>query len=127
MQSIIKTRSSTQARSHAQKFFLRLKKEINPKILADPNSLLQYIITSTNKEKNYTNLTPEQKERLFSVIRSNLKPEESQTRNNNNDSTNQYINKNFLDFIEMKLYYQIKLLIKLIKFFQKKVKSFLKV
>ena len=97
VQSIIKTRSSTQARSHAQKFFLRLKKEINPKILADPNSLLQYIITSTNKEKNYTNLTPEQKERLFSVIRSNLKPEESQTRNNNNDSTNQYINKNTKD------------------------------
>ena len=94
VQSIIKTRSSTQARSHAQKFFLRLKKEISPKILADPNQLLEYIITSTNKAKNYTNLTPEQKERLFSVIRSNLKPEESQNRNINIYNTNQYINKN---------------------------------
>ena len=89
VQSIIKTRSSTQARSHAQKFFLRMKKEINPKILSDENLLLQYIINSTNKSNNYTTLTNEQKERLFSVIRSNLKPEENQNKNNNlNNSLN---------------------------------------
>ena len=91
VQSIIKTRSSTQARSHAQKFFLRMKKEISPKNLSDPESLLQYIINSTtNKTKNYTPLTPEQKERLFSVIRSNLKTEDNQNKTNEN----QYINKN---------------------------------
>ena len=32
VQSLIKTRSSTQARSHAQKFFLRIKKNLNTKI-----------------------------------------------------------------------------------------------
>ena len=35
VQNIIKTRSSTQARSHAQKFFLKLKKEIKSDILLD--------------------------------------------------------------------------------------------
>ena len=90
VQSIIKTRSSTQARSHAQKFFLRMKKEISPKILADPDLLIQYIINSTFKSKNNITLTNEQKERLFSVIRSNLKSEEIQSKskstsvNNNN-------------------------------------------
>ena len=90
VQSIIKTRSSTQARSHAQKFFLRMKKEISPKILADPDLLIQYIINSTFKSKNNITLTSEQKERLFSVIRSNLKSEETQSKskstsvNNNN-------------------------------------------
>ena len=81
VQSIIKTRSSTQARSHAQKFFLRMKKEISPTILSDENLLLQYIISSTNNSANSTSLTQEQKERLFSVIRSNLKPEENQNKN----------------------------------------------
>ena len=89
VQSIIKTRSSTQARSHAQKFFLRMKKEINPKNLSNQELLLQYIINSTTyKSKNYTQLSPEQKERLFSVIRSNLKTEESQNRSNNNQNYN---------------------------------------
>ena len=96
VQSIIKTRSSTQARSHAQKFFLRMKKEINPKILSDENLLLQYIINSTNNSANSTSLTQEQKERLFSVIRSNLKPEENQNKNNNLNNI-QYINKKSKD------------------------------
>ena len=97
VQSIIKTRSSTQARSHAQKFFLRMKKEISPTILADENLLLQYIISSTNNSANSTSLTQEQKERLFSVIRSNLKPEENQNKNNNLNNI-QYINKKSKDF-----------------------------
>ena len=90
VQSVIKTRSSTQARSHAQKFFLRMKKEISPKILADSDLLIQYIINSTFKNKNNITLTNDQKERLFSVIRSNLKSEETQIKskstslNNNN-------------------------------------------
>ena len=76
IQSIIKTRSSTQARSHAQKFFLRIKKEISQKIISDQNLLIQYIINTSNNLKNYTKLTQEQKEKLFSVILSNLKPKE---------------------------------------------------
>lgn len=83
VQSIIKTRSSTQARSHAQKFFLRMKKEISPKILSDQNLLIQHIINTSNNSKKYTELTQEQKEKLFSVIRSNLKPEEIQPSKDN--------------------------------------------
>ena len=96
VQSIIKTRSSTQARSHAQKFFLRMKKEISPTILSDENLLLQYIISSTNNSANSTSLTQEQKERLFSVIRSNLKPEENQNKNSNLNNI-QYNNKKSKD------------------------------
>ena len=75
VQSIIKTRSSTQARSHAQKYFLKIKKEVNPLLLADKDKLIQYIITSNRIQENCT-LTEEQKERLFSVIKANLKSED---------------------------------------------------
>ena len=76
VQSIIKTRTSTQARSHAQKFFLRLKKVGNQEILKDENKLLNYIISTCKKTKNNFNITEEQKEKLMSVIRLNLKSEE---------------------------------------------------
>ena len=88
VQSIIKTRSSTQARSHAQKFFLRMKKEISPNILSDPNQLVEYIINSSNISNDYINLTQEQKDRLFSVIRSNLKSDENQNKINNQYNNN---------------------------------------
>ena len=94
VQSIIKTRTSTQARSHAQKFFLRLKKEISPNILTDSNQLLEYIIntsnisTNNNNSTNNKNLTQEQKERLFSVIKSNLQSEDNQIKINNNQLYN---------------------------------------
>jgi SHAQKYF class myb-like DNA-binding protein len=100
VQSIIKTRSSTQARSHAQKFFLRMKKEINPKNFSNLETLLQYIINSTtNKTKSYTPLTNEQKDRLFSVIRSNLKPEENQNKNNDSQYANKKDSELGLDYI----------------------------
>ena len=77
VQKIIKTRSSTQARSHAQKFFLKLKKEINnTDILTDSDKLLDHIVSSCDKTKNSLKLSIEQKEKLMSVIRSNLKAEE---------------------------------------------------
>ena len=76
VQNIIKTRTSTQARSHAQKFFLRLKKVANQEILNDENKLLNYIISSCKKTNNNFNITEEQKEKLMSVIRINLKSEE---------------------------------------------------
>ena len=82
VQKIIKSRSSTQARSHAQKFFLKLKKEIdNTDTLSNPDKLLDYIISSCDKPRNSLKLSQEQKGKLMSVIRSNLKAEE-----NNNKS-----------------------------------------
>ena len=93
VQSIIKTRSSTQARSHAQKFFLRMKKEIDPKILSDKNSLIQFIINNNNNLKNFCNLTHEQKERIYSVICSNLKTEEIQNKSNKETINNNWSNK----------------------------------
>jgi len=95
VQSIIKTRSSTQARSHAQKFFLRMKKEISPKIISDQNLLIQYIINTSKNFKNYTELTQEQKEKLFSVIRSNLKPDEIQNKSSKDNSSINEDNKQF--------------------------------
>lgn len=77
VQKIIKTRSSTQARSHAQKYFLKLKKEINSDILSDPDKLLNYIINSSDKLKNNHEFTNDQKEKLMTVIRSNLKAEDN--------------------------------------------------
>ena len=95
VESIIKTRSSTQARSHAQKFFLRMKKEINQKIISDKNLLIQHIINTNNNLKIYTKLTQEQKEKLFSFILSNLKPEENLEKSNKDkQSINEY-NKQF--------------------------------
>ena len=82
VQKIIKTRSSTQARSHAQKFFLRIKKSIfelskNPneeiKFSNDKNIdteiILNYVIDNISKEKKMKiELTNLQKEKLVSVI-----------------------------------------------------------
>ena len=78
VQEIIKTRSSTQARSHAQKFFLRMKKSVtNPQIWCDQNLLLDYIINNNNiKLEDGKELTEDQKKKLLCVIRFNLKPEE---------------------------------------------------
>ena len=77
VQGVIKTRSSTQARSHAQKFFLRIKKNVkNPLVWNDQEQLLDYIINSNVELTNRKPLTDIQKERLLSAIRSNLKPDE---------------------------------------------------
>ena len=76
VQNIIKTRSSTQARSHAQKFFLRLKKLVNQETLANPDKIVNYIINSCDKPKDSFSISDEQKEKLMSVIRANLRSEE---------------------------------------------------
>ena len=76
VQQYIKTRSSTQARSHAQKFFLRLKKKFN---LSNKDSLgsiaelnkypedvvISYIRECTNSDAN---IDTEQKVRLINVL-----------------------------------------------------------
>ena len=76
VQNLIKTRSSTQARSHAQKFFLRLKKIVNQETLNNKEKLVNYIINSCDIPKESVNITNEQKEKLMTVLRANLKSEE---------------------------------------------------
>ena len=72
VQNIIKTRSSTQARSHAQKFFLRLK-GLNQDTLSNQDKLFNFIINSGDASMNKIKFSPEQKEKLMSVVKSNLK------------------------------------------------------
>jgi SHAQKYF class myb-like DNA-binding protein len=83
VQKIIKTRSSTQARSHAQKFFLKLRKEINIATLSDPDKFLELIVNSSDKSKSNFKLTNEQKEKLMTVMRMNLKTEENSNKSGN--------------------------------------------
>lgn len=108
VQNIIKTRSSTQARSHAQKFFLRLKKIVNQETSNDPDKLLNYIINSCDKPRNSFSISNEQKEKLMSVIRANLKSEEYSNKyekdflmvNNKTNSLNEKNESGFDDFNE---------------------------
>ena len=81
VQQIIKTRSSTQARSHAQKFFLRIKKLM--KNSEDKNNIysndkgLAKIISQVLPKKYAKNLTENQREKLLSAISNNIKLEEN--------------------------------------------------
>ena len=77
VQNIIKTRSSTQARSHAQKFFLRLRKTIPQESFNNHDKIFKYIIGSCDKNENNIKLSQEQKDKLMSVIKSNLRTEEN--------------------------------------------------
>ena len=98
VQKIIKTRSSTQARSHAQKFFLRIKKslcEFNSKKnnIVDNNEMIKYIIeTYNNNKKKENNLTNEQKEKLINVINSKY----NNNTNNNNNNLKKHLNNNII-------------------------------
>ena len=92
VQKIIKTRSSTQARSHAQKFFLRIKRSLgefnsDKNNIIDNNEMIKYIIeTYINNKKTENELTNEQKEKLINVINCKY--------NNNNNNNNNIINNN---------------------------------
>jgi SHAQKYF class myb-like DNA-binding protein len=81
VQQIIKTRSSTQARSHAQKFFLRIKKlmknsEDRNNIYSEDKGLAK-IISQVLPKKYAKNLTENQREKLLSAISNNIKLEEN--------------------------------------------------
>ena len=97
VQKIIKTRSSTQARSHAQKYFLRIKKEINSDILSNPDKLIDYIINSTYDSKKNLALSFDQKEKLMTVIKSNLKAEENLSRSGKEGNSGIIFNSNNLN------------------------------
>ena len=82
VQKIIKTRSSTQARSHAQKFFLRIEKLINNNEVKgnkkkSKKTSLDNIINQILPEKFAKNLTVNQKQKLLSAISNNIKFEEN--------------------------------------------------
>lgn len=84
VQSLIKTRSSTQARSHAQKFFLRIKKSLSQKeqnYLSNDNEnsgqdnfSIKYffeLLSSSDKNKGSMDnekLTGKQREKLLSIV-----------------------------------------------------------
>jgi len=77
VQQIIKTRSSTQARSHAQKFFLRVKKIIKNKggAFNDKEKIIEIIINNILPNKKGNTLTKTQKEKLLNAIFSNIRYE----------------------------------------------------
>lgn len=105
VQNVIKTRTSTQARSHAQKFFLRLKRDLPPDDLSNQDKLFEYILNSCYNSKNNLILTNEQKEKLLTVIRSNLKAEEMTNKAEkdlltDNNKNNFISGKNFEEFDE---------------------------
>ena len=79
VQQIIKTRSSTQARSHAQKFFLRVKKLIKNNggnfNINEKDKIFESIINTILPNKKGETLTKSQKEKLLSAISSNIKYE----------------------------------------------------
>ena len=83
VQEIIKTRSSDQARSHAQKFFLKIKKAIenienNSELKQNEKSKkIDDIITEIIPNKTAKNLTQNQKDKLLSAISYNIKCKEN--------------------------------------------------
>ena len=76
VQKIIKTRSSTQARSHAQKFFLKIKKNLNElnfeninNLNIDFNEMFKYIIATLNNEQcKEIVLNENQREKMLKII-----------------------------------------------------------
>ena len=81
VQNIIKTRSSAQARSHAQKFFLKIKKSLEnvDKSLNsnEKNQKIDDIITEIIPKKNAKNLNKNQKDKLLSAISCSIKYEDN--------------------------------------------------
>ena len=85
VQEIIKTRSSAQARSHAQKFFLKIKKSIENRAenfklkINEMHKMIDDIITEIIPKKYSKNLTKNQKDKLLSAISCNIKYEDNYT------------------------------------------------
>ena len=86
VQQIIGTRSSTQARSHAQKFFLRIKKIIKSKgvSLSDKEKVID-IIKKNISPNNEIVILKSQEEQLIRALSSNFKYESDYSENFGND------------------------------------------
>ena len=116
VQNVIKTRSSTQARSHAQKFFLRIKKDLmfNPFInnynfnfFSDDNEIgenfsIKYFfdILNENEESKfslkYRKLNKEQKEKIWNFV---SKFPSNKTNEEKNNKLNNYNIKNNIEVV----------------------------
>ena len=81
VQDIIKTRSSAQARSHAQKFFMKIKKSLENVDenlnLNEKNQKIDDIIAEIIPKKFDKNLNKNQKDKLLSAISCNIKYEDN--------------------------------------------------
>ena len=102
VQNVIKTRSSTQARSHAQKFFLKIKKNLDiNNSNRDKNYSLKKIFEILTGEIKNKNLNVEQKEKIKNfILKINNNFEENNNKiknNNNNNKFNTIINNNNLN------------------------------
>lgn len=86
VQKEIKTRSSTQARSHAQKFYLKLNNIMkNRKFSNSKENIFNYIFSSSQKELS---LEKEQKKKLLDVIITNLNKFENKSGRNSEKPNN---------------------------------------
>ena len=95
VQNVIKTRSSTQARSHAQKFFLKIKKNLDiNNSNRDKNYSLKKIFEILTGEIKNKNLNLEQKEKIKNFI---LKINNNFEENNNKNNHNNKYNKNLIN------------------------------
>ena len=100
VQKIIKTRSSTQARSHAQKFFLRIKKNLCSK---NQNNEIKNDVNVN--EKNSSNYLINDNEKFsikyfFELLNGNDKKEKDKNKvNNNNGKLTKEQKEKFLNFV----------------------------
>ena len=113
VQKVIKTRSSTQARSHAQKFFLKIKKNINElnfenknNLNIDFNEIIKYIVaTLNNQQYKEIVLNEKQREKLLQIIHCKNDEYDDNLKDNNinlkikEDIINENINKTNFDII----------------------------
>ena len=87
VQKIVKTRSSTQARSHAQKFVLSIKKLMEKKNFESKENLIDFILQKYIIKNNRV-ITEKNKQKLFSVITQGIFENSSDSENNINDVKN---------------------------------------
>ena len=87
VQKIVKTRSSTQARSHAQKFVLSIKKLMEKKNFESKENLIDFILQKYIIKNNRV-ITEKNKQKLFSVITQGIFENSSDSENNINEVKN---------------------------------------
>ena len=105
VQKIIKSRSSSQSRSHAQKFFLKLKNSIkSAKIGNEQNELFEYIFEKNKSilDLNDIKLTEAEKKQLLNIIISSINLFDKNKKGNkivilNSENYNNYSYNNYKD------------------------------
>ena len=87
VQKLVKTRSSTQARSHAQKFVLSIRKLMDKTNFETKDNLMDFILKKYII-KNDRIITEKNKQKLFSVINQGIFGNSSDSENNKNEVKN---------------------------------------